>query len=107
PTDNRFREPPRRPRDVPRQNGAGEQERERAKEWIEVEQNSEGEAGQSDMGERVADEGHPLQDHEGSDVPRSEPDEDPRDEAVRSRFGHRNPRAPKSCLCSASPEPLP
>src|SRR3989442_6151056 len=59
------------------------------------------------MGERVADEGHPLQDHERSDVSRCESNEDPCDEAVCRRFGHRNPRAPKSCLCSARPEPLP
>src|SRR2546425_11915529 len=59
------------------------------------------------MGERVADEGHPLQDHEGSNVARCESNEDPCDEAVRCRFGHRNPRTPKSCLCSARPEPLP
>src|SRR3989442_5672294 len=59
------------------------------------------------MGERVADEGHPLQDHERSDVARGEPDEDPCDETVCGRFCHRNPRAPKSCLCSARPEPLP
>src|SRR5207245_4590826 len=73
----------------------------------EVEQDSEGKAGQGDMGQRVADEGHPLQDHEGSDVARGEPDENPCDEAVCHRFGHRNPRTPKSCLCSARPAPLP
>src|SRR2546425_5902380 len=59
------------------------------------------------MGERVADEGHPLQDHERSDVARGESDEDPCDETVYGRFCHRNPRDPKSCLCSARPEPLP
>src|SRR2546426_12093930 len=59
------------------------------------------------MGERVADEGHPLQDHERSDVARGESDEDPCDETVYGRFCHRNPRAPKSGLCSARPEPLP
>src|SRR2546422_10353083 len=58
--------------------------------------------------ESAAPEGaHPLQDHERSAVAGGEPDEDPCDEAVCRRFGHRNPRTPKSCLCSARPEPLP
>src|SRR3989454_1105449 len=105
--DNRFGEQPRRLLDVPRKDGGGEQERERTQERIEVEQNPEGEAGQGDVRERVADEGHPLQDHQGSDVARREPDENPCHEAVGYRFRHRSPRAPKSCLCSASPEPLP
>src|SRR2546427_6898878 len=105
--DNRFGEQPRRLLDVPREDRGGEQERERTEERIEVEQKSEGKAGQRDMGERVADEGHPLQDHEGSDVARGEPDEDPCDEAVCCWFGHRNSRAPKSCLCSARLAPPP